>query len=66
MPSTCYVLFYPSFIFSYVLAYFPLGFDMMCESMAVLICISTILGNSIVVDQVHQSCVVPYWGMIPG
>lgn len=43
-------------------AYFSLGFDSVCEHLNVLICISILVGDSLVVDQVYKSLVVTFVG----
>lgn len=45
-------------IFSYVFAYFTSSIDSICESLIVPICSSTLVDNSLLVDQVYRSCVV--------
>ncbi|XP_069143489.1 uncharacterized protein [Solanum lycopersicum] len=48
--------------FSYVSTYFATKFDMVCDSMTVLIRVSTPVGKSLGVDRVYRSCVVSLAG----
>ena len=52
------MLFDPGSTFSYVSTYFAAEFDMLCDSMAVPIRVSTLVGEPLVVDQVYQSYLV--------
>lgn len=54
------VLFGPRFIFFFVCTYFASGFDAIYESLFLPLHISTLPPNSLVVDQVYQSCVVTF------
>ena len=56
------VLFDPGSTFSYVSTYFAAEFDMLCDSMAVPIRVSTPVVKPLVVDQVYRSCLLSFAG----
>ncbi|WMV33341.1 hypothetical protein MTR67_026726 [Solanum verrucosum] len=56
------ILFDPGSTFSYVSTYFAVNFDVMFECMHVPIHVSTLLGDSLVVEQVYRYYVVSFVG----
>lgn len=46
--------------------YFDFGFDMMCNCLLAPIHVSTVVGESLVVDQLYLSYLVSLLGMISG
>lgn len=56
------ILFDPSSTYSYVSAYFASNIDIMGEPLVKTICVSTLIGDSLVVNQVYRGCVVTFTG----
>ena len=52
------VLFDPGSTFSYVSTYFASGFESICDRMALPIRVSTPVGEPLVVNRLHRSCLV--------
>ncbi|XP_070019487.1 uncharacterized protein [Nicotiana sylvestris] len=57
------VLFDPGSTYSYVSSYFAPNLVMPSEALSIPVYVSTPVGNSIVVDRVHRSCVVVFRGL---
>lgn len=58
-----FVLFNPGSTFSYVFIYFALVFNISCDPLDMPLCVSTLIGDYLVVDLVYQSFVVTFWAM---
>ncbi|XP_069150379.1 uncharacterized protein [Solanum lycopersicum] len=56
------VLFDPGSTYSYVSTYFAPSLDILCESLDLPICVSTPVGDSVVVDRVYCLCTVTLMG----
>ena len=56
------VLFDPGSTYSYVSTYFASDIEGVCEPLDVPICVSTPVGESLVVDRVYRGCVVVFEG----
>lgn len=54
------ILFDPESAYSYVSTYFAMNIDYVCKPLAVPINVSTPVSESLVVDQVNQSCIVMF------
>lgn len=54
------MLFDSKLTFSYVSTYFGLDFDIVIEHLAKPILVSTFVGDSLVVKQMYQSCIVTF------
>lgn len=57
------MLFDPDSIYSYVSSYFSYYLDMLVESLVSYVYISTVVGDTIVVECVYLSCVVTIGGL---
>ncbi|XP_075096500.1 uncharacterized protein LOC107804935 [Nicotiana tabacum] len=57
------VLFDPGSTYSYVSSYFAAYLVMPSDSLSILVYVSTPVGDSIVVDRVHRSCIVVFGGL---
>ena len=58
------VLFDPGSTFSYVSSSFATGFDLHCELLDMPIRVSTMVGDSVIVEKVYRSCILTFVGAI--
>ena len=56
------VLFDPGSTFSYVSSAFATGHNLNCESLDMAIRVSTLVGESVIVEKVYRSCLVTFVG----
>ena len=56
------VLFDPRSTFSYVSSSFATGFDLHCDLLDMPIRVSTLMGESVIVEKVYRSCLVTFVG----
>ena len=56
------VLFDPGSTFSYVSSSFATGLNLHCELLDMPICVSTPVGESVIVEKVYRSCLVTFMG----
>ena len=56
------VLFDPGSTFSYVSSSFATGLDLYCDLLDIPICVSTFVGESVIVEKVYRSCLVTFVG----
>ncbi|XP_069143439.1 uncharacterized protein [Solanum lycopersicum] len=56
------VLFNPGSIFSYVYYSFDTSLDLYCDLLDMPICVSTLVGESVIVEKVYRSCLVTFVG----
>ena len=56
------VLFDPGSIFSYVSSSFAIGLDLYCDLLDMPIRVSTLVGESVIVEKVYRSCLVTFVG----
>ena len=58
------VLFDPGSTFSYVSSSFSIGLNSPCELLDIPIRVSTLVGESVIVEKVYRSSLVTLWGAI--